>query len=157
MFRWLGVLSVCVLSSMVVASPVSAAPPDKMPVPFLETFTGLEGVCDVPITIAFDTRQTQRTWLDKNGEATRVHVTGQGSVTVINEETGVADTVSASGPTIGTKGVGSWFLVATEAQAEFVPIPPGAWLYKGKIADLNAPDYRAVFNGRIVDLCEAVQ
>jgi hypothetical protein len=37
-----------------------------------------------------------------------------------------------------------------------LPFPPGAWLYTGRIADLDAADYSEVFHGRIVDLCAAV-
>jgi hypothetical protein len=137
-----------------------AAPPETTPVPFQETFPGYTGVCDFPITVSFDTEQTQRDWLDADGNSVRTHVTGKGTVTISNDTNGEAVTVGASGPTLtasgSSRGTGHWVLIGRAANADVLPYPPGAWLYTGRIANLDAPDYSTVFRGRVVDLCAAV-
>lgn len=153
-----GVLVAC--AGLVVGSVASAAPPTKTAVPFQETFPGYTGSCDFPVTVTFNTQQTMREWKGADGEILRVFVTGKGSVSLVNDENGRSVTVSASGPTLskkgGTKGVGNWVLIGTNAQAQFLPFPPGAWQYSGRIGDLNAADYSKVFNGSITDLCAAI-
>lgn len=139
---------------------VAVAAPSKTPVPFQETFPGFTGACDFPITVTFDTQQTMREWKGADGEIIRTHVTGKGSVTVSNDENGRSMTVSASGPTLagkgGAKGTGNWVLIGTDEQAEFLPFPPGAWLYSGRIGNLDAPDYSKVFRGHVTNLCAAI-
>ena len=145
---------------MAVGPFAAAAPPVTTPVPFVETFPGFTGACAFPITVSFDTHQTQRDWVDASGEVIRSHVTGKGRVTITNDRTGESVTVGASGPTLtsrrGSVGTGHWVLIGSEAQAEFLPFPPGAWLYTGRIADLDSADYTEVFSGRVTDLCAAI-
>lgn len=116
----------------------------------------MEDACEFPLTVAFNMRQTERTWTDADGNVTRQHLTGKGSTTLTNEWTGKSVRVSTSGPTIGNKGVGAWLLIVTEADAPYVPVPVGAWLYKGQISDLGSADYPSVFRGRIVDMCSVL-
>jgi len=155
-YRWaVGALIVsvgCATGSAAVASPTTT------PVPFQETFPGYAGVCDFPVTITFDTQQTMREYAA--GDVIRTNVTGKGSVTLTNDDNGRTVTVNASGPTLGskkgTRGTGHWVLIGTDAQAEFLPFPPGAWLYSGRIGNLDAADYGKVFRGQITDLCAAI-
>jgi len=131
----------------------SASGPTSTPVPFQETFTGVEDVCDFPLTVAFNMQQTERTWTDADGNVTKTHVTGRGSTTLSNEWTGKSVRVNTSGPMIGNKGVGAWLFIVTKADAPYVPVPTGAWLYKGHVSDLGSDNYPSVFRGRIVDMC----
>ena len=84
----------------------------------------------------------------------------QRRVTITNDRTGESVTVGASGPTLtskrGSVGTGHWVLIGSDAQAEFLPFPPGAWLYTGRIADLDSADYTEGFHGRVTDLCAAI-
>jgi hypothetical protein len=129
-------------------------------VPFHATFPGYTGACAFPITVTFDTRQTQRDWVDSDGVVVRSHVTGKGTVTIGNDTNGRSVTVAASGPTLTTQGksvgTGHWVLIGRTADADVLPYPPGAWLYAGRIAHLDASDYSKVFSGHIVDLCAAI-
>ncbi len=156
--RSVGVVVAC--AGLAVGSVAMAAPPVKTPVPFQETFPGVTGACDFPITVTFNTQQTMREWKSADGSVLRMFVTGKGTVTLVNEVNGRSITVNASGPTLskggGTKGVGNWVLIGTDAQAEFLPFPPGAWLYSGRIGNLDAADYSKVFRGSITDLCAAI-
>lgn len=144
----------CAIGSVAVAAPTTT------PVPFQETFPGYTGACDFPVTITFDTQQTMREWKNAASDVTRTHVTGKGSVTLTNDDNGRTVTVNASGPTLGskkdTKGTGHWVLIGTDEQAEFLPFPPGAWLYAGRIGNLDAADYSKVFRGQVTDLCAAI-
>jgi hypothetical protein len=137
-----------------------AAPPETAPVPFQQSFPGYTGVCDFPITVTFDTEQTERDWIDADGDVVRTHVTGKGTVTVTNDTNQQSVTVGASGPTLSargtSRGTGHWVLIGRTVDADVLPFPPGAWLYTGRIADLDAADYSQGFRGRIVDLCAAV-
>ena len=157
--RWLaGSGAACLLVAL---GPVAAAaPPITKPVPFVQTFQGTVGVCDFPITVEFNTQQTMREWVDDSGAVTRSHVTGKGWVTITNERSGASVRATASGPTL-TKhgksvGTGQWVLIGFEANADVLPFPPGAWLYSGRIADLDASSYAESFHGRVTDLCAAV-
>ena len=98
-------------------------------------------------------QQTERTWTDADGNVTKTHVTGRGSTTLSNEWTGKSVRVNTSGPMIGNKGVGAWLFIVTKADAPYVPVPTGAWLYKGHVSDLGSDNYPSVFRGRIVDMC----
>lgn len=155
---WMGVLVAC--AGLAVGSVAAAAPPTTTPVPFQQTFPGYTGACDFAVTIAFNTQQTMREWKTADGAVLRMFVTGKGTVSVANDEIGRSITVNASGPTHsapgGTRGSGNWVLIGTDAQAEFLPFPPGAWLYTGRIANLDAVDYSKVFKGNITDLCAAI-
>jgi hypothetical protein len=117
-------------------------------------------VCDFPITVEFNTQQTLREWVDDSGAVMRSHITGKGTVTITNELTGASVRATASGPTLtknGTSvGVGQWVLIGFKANADVLPFPPGAWLYSGRIADLDASSYAGSFHGRVRDLCAAV-
>ena len=128
--------------------------------PFQQTFPGYTGVCDFPVTVTFNTRQTLREWHDSNGALVRAQTTGPGTVTITNDDNGQTVTAGASGPTLvrggHTVGVGNWVLIGRQVNAHVLPFPAGAWLYSGRIADLDAADYSNVFRGRIVDLCAAV-
>lgn len=145
---------------LAVGSVAVASPPVKTPIPFLATFPGYAGACEFPITVAFDTQQTMRQWQNANGEMVRMHVTGKGSVTLTNDGDDASIRVNASGPTHGkngpSKGTGHWVLIGTQAQAQYLPFPPGAWLYSGRIGNLDAADYSTVFKGTITDLCAAI-
>ena len=127
--RSVGVVVAC--AGLAVGSVAMAAPPVKTPVPFQETFPGVTGACDFPITVTFNTQQTMREWKSADGSVLRMFVTGKGTVTLANEENGRPITVNASGPTLskggGTKGVGNWVLIGTDAQAESCrsPLVPG--------------------------------
>jgi len=149
-----------VVASLIAGPSALAVPPVTTPVPFQETFPGTTGVCDFPITVEFNTRQVLREWLNKSGEVKKATTSGPGKVTITNDETGDSVTVDASGPTITkrgvSKGTGNWVLFGFEEDADVLPFPPGAWLYSGKIADLDAADYSKVFRGRVTDLCAAV-
>ncbi len=158
-FLWsVGAFAAC--AGLAVGSVAMAAPPVTTPVPFQETFPGYTGACDFPITVTFNTQQTMREWKSADGTVLRMFVTGKGSVTLVNDENGHSITVNASGPTLskkgGTKGVGNWVLIGTDAQAEFLPFPAGAWQYSGRIGNLDAADYSNVFSGSITDLCAAI-
>jgi hypothetical protein len=157
--RWVTAGAAAVLT-VAVGPLAAAAPPSATPVPFQETFPGYTGVCEFPITVTFDTEQTLREWYDEDGNVTRSQTTGRGDVTISNDENGESVTVSASGPTHLRKGTmsgsGTWVLIGRQKYADVLPFPPGAWLYTGRIADLDAADYSEVFHGRIVDLCAAV-
>lgn len=147
--------------AMVIAGPAALArPPVTTPVPFQETFPDTTGVCSFPITVEFDTRQVLREWVKRSGEVVRATTSGPGSVTITNDVSGETVTADASGPTVTKNGVsrgdGNWVLIGFEEDADVLPFPPGAWLYSGRIADLDAPDYSKVFRGRITDLCAAV-
>jgi hypothetical protein len=152
--------SAVVASAGLAVGSVAAAAPTTTPVPFQETFPGYTGACDFPITVTFDTRQTMREWPGADGEAVRVHVTGPGQVTITNDENGRSVVANASGPTLTSngksKGTGHWVLIGRDDQADFLPFPPGAWLYTGRIGNLDAPSYADVFRGSITDLCAAV-
>jgi len=149
-----------VVASLIAGPSALAVPPVTTPVPFQETFPGTTGVCDFPITVEFDTRQVLREWVKKSGVVTKATTSGPGEVTITNEKTGDSVTANASGPTITkggvSKGTGNWVLFGFEEDADVLPFPPGAWLYSGKIADLDAADYSKVFRGRVTDLCAAV-
>jgi hypothetical protein len=153
-----GVFVACV--GLAVGSVATAAPSVKTPVPFQETFPGYTGACDFPLTVTFNTQQAMREWKSADGSVLRMSVTGTGTVTLVNEENDRSITVNASGPTLGkggsAKGVGKWVLIGTDAQAQYLPFPPGAWLYSGKIGNLDAVDYSKVFSGSITDLCAAI-
>jgi hypothetical protein len=150
-----------VVSVAVAVGPFAAAsPPTTTPVPFQQTFPAYTGACDFPITVTFNTQQTQRDWPDADRSVLRSHVTGKGTVTISNDTNGSSVTVGASGPTLTTegksKGTGHWVLIGRVANVDVLPYPPGVWLYTGHIADVNAPDYSSVFHGHIVDLCAAI-
>ena len=149
-----------VMASLIAGPGASAVPPVTTPVPFQETFAGTTGVCRFPITVEFETRQVLREWVKKSGEVTRATTTGPGTVTITNERTDVSVTADASGPTITKRGVskgsGNWVLIGFEENADVLPFPPGAWLYSGRIADLDAADYTKAFRGRVTDLCAEV-
>jgi hypothetical protein len=157
--RWAVVAGVA-LCAAAVGPVAAAAPPSVAPVPFEQTFPGYTGVCEFPITVTFDTHQTVREWYDERGALVRSQTTGPGSVTIGNDDSGKSVTVSASGPTVNrhgrSVGTGSWVLIGRQANAAVLPFAPGAWLYRGRIADLDAADYSDVFRGRVVDLCAAV-
>jgi hypothetical protein len=153
-----GALAAC--AGLAVGSVAAAAPPVTTPVPFQETFPGFTGACDFPITVTFNTQQTMREWKSADGTVLQMFVTGKGSVNLVNEENDRSITVNASGPTLskkgGTKGTGNWVFIGTDAQADFLPFPPGAWQYSGRIGNLDAADYSKVFSGSITDLCAAI-
>ncbi len=153
-----GALAAC--AGLAIGSVAAAAPPVTTPVPFQETFPGFTGACDFPITVTFNTQQTMREWKSADGTVLRMFVTGKGSVNLVNEENDHSITVNASGPTLSkkgsTKGTGNWVFIGTDAQAAFLPFPPGAWQYSGRIGNLDAVDYSKVFSGSITDLCAAI-
>jgi hypothetical protein len=158
-FFWsVGAVAAC--AGLAVGSVAMAAPPTKTPVPFQETFPGYSGACDFPMTVTFNTQQVMREWKSADGSVLRMFVTGKGSVNLVNEQNNRTITVNASGPTLSkggnTKGVGNWVFIGTDAQAEFLPFPPGAWLYSGKIGNLDAVDYSNVFTGSVTDLCASI-
>jgi len=158
-FLWsIGAAVAC--ASLTAGSAATAAPPDTTPVPFQETFPGYAGACDFPLTVTFNTEQTMREWKSADGSVLRLFVTGAGSVTLTNEENDHSVTVNASGPTLSkkgsAKGTGNWVLIGTDAQRAYLPFPPGAWLYTGRIGNLDADDYSRVFSGHVTDLCAAI-
>jgi hypothetical protein len=152
---------IAIAAAMVMVGPaVLARPPVTTPVPFQETFPDTTGVCRFPITVEFDTRQVLREWVNRSGKVVRATTSGPGSVTITNDRSGESVTADASGPTVTKNGVsrgdGNWVLIGFEEDADVLPFPPGAWLYSGRIADLDASDYSKVFRGTIIDLCAAV-
>ena len=155
------VVGIGVVAASVIASPGAfAVPPVTTPVPFQETFPHTTGVCDFPLTVEFNTRQVLREWVKKSGEVTKATTSGPGTVTITNDRTGGSVTADASGPTITkrgvSKGTGNWVLIGFKEDADVLPFPPGAWLYSGKIADLDAANYAKVFRGTVTDLCAEV-
>jgi hypothetical protein len=125
---------------------VSAARPDRAPSPSPDGI--VDETCGFPIEVRFPTdRGVMTTFFDRDGNVTRIQVTGHLVATLTNIETGESVTVNISGP--GRLVFPSGELTATGRWSAW---PEGHLVIQ---AGHTEPD--GTFHGRtVMDVCEVL-
>ena len=117
MKRSLAIVSLVILTALLGASPASAAKPLREFLPNSDAV--IEGACDFPVAVTVLENNEFSTTFFKDGNVTRVLVTGRLVVELTNVDTGESLVANISGPGIFTfttdttllKTEGQWLLV----------------------------------------------
>jgi hypothetical protein len=117
MKRPLAIVSLVILTALLGASPASAAKPLREFLPNSDAV--IEGACDFPVAVTVLENNEFSTTFFKDGNVTRVLVTGRLVVELTNVDTGESLVANISGPGIFTfttdttllKTEGQWLLV----------------------------------------------